>query len=129
MLKGLLDLAHGAQTAPAAACSCAKGLAVGVQCLQSALRGEGFAAAAATPPVAAPQGRFAAAGGGSREPIKAGGHSAGRNGRVREGGGGASTSVSSSQQLAASFYSVDPLSSDLPAHDAHALRNILLHSR
>ncbi|KAI8465719.1 MAG: hypothetical protein J3K34DRAFT_525141 [Monoraphidium minutum] len=95
MLRGLLELAHGAQTAPVPACSCAKGLAVGVACLQSALRGaSGRGAAQRRPGTALGSGSGSGGGGG--------------------GGGG--------RALSAAFHSVDTLSSGMAAHDAHALR-------
>jgi hypothetical protein len=119
MLRGLLDLARGAQTAPVPSCSCAKGLAVGMVCLQSALRGEGFAlpaAGAAAAPAAAP----------AAQPPP------------RSGGGGRAAAAAAPQQqradagvesaAAAAFHSLDPLRSGLAAHDLHALRSAMLHA-
>mgnify|MGYP001811135715 CR=1 FL=1 len=132
MLRGLMDLARGAQTAPVPACSCAKGLAVGVECLQSALRGEGFAAVASLGPSSAAVGR------GSQPqataPISRGGTATAAvgmgtmSGQRGSGDSSSSPSAGSQQRLAAAFHSVDLVHSDLPAHDAHALRNILLRS-
>lgn len=135
MLRALLDLARGAQTAPVPTCSCAKGLAVGVECLQAALRGKGFAFTA--PAGGAAQAAAAHSRGGQRLgawPQRVEGRGAGGGGSgvaAATGGspGDADTAgVASTEQLAAAFHSVDPLHCDLPAHDAHALRNIMLRS-
>lgn len=126
MLRGLLDLAHGAQKAPVPACSCAKGLAVGLQLLASSLsepgggpnasggardtaRGPGGAAAHSLPAPAMWRPAWAA-----RSP----------GGASSSGSGGGPAQA---QTPSALYNSVD-LDSGLPAHDAHALRMVLLRS-
>jgi hypothetical protein len=104
MLRGLLDLARGAQTSPVPACSCAKGLAIGVETLSSVLRGCGGSGADAavgssTAPPSAPTATAAAA------PAPA----------------------PSAAEAAAAFHSAQV--DGLPPHDAHALRTVLMYAR
>jgi hypothetical protein len=122
MFKGLLELAHGALSAPVPACSCAKGLAVGVRELASALRpgaggeaggasGGGSSGAAAAAPAAWPR------------PVKA---------AAARAGAAASSSPAAPAParppLAAAFHGLD-MDSGLPAHEVHALRTLMLHAR
>jgi hypothetical protein len=125
MLKGLLELAHGAQTAPAAACSCAKGLAMGVQALASALRGDAQGLAAAV------SGRGGAAGANPGVaaarttcpwPAGAAACSPEQQGRV-------AGPAAHEPAPRVAFLSVNPIDCGLPAHDAHALRMMLMRSQ
>lgn len=105
MLKGLIELAHAAQTAPLPSCSCAKGLAVGVECLASALArsgGEGGSGGATVADRAA-------------------------QARIPSTSGPAGPTREEELSLAA-YHSVEP-SEAMPAHDAHALRMVLLRNR
>jgi hypothetical protein len=153
MFKGLLELAHGALSAPVPACSCAKGLAVGVVALTSTLRssmngsdassisGAGSsgdadvlgAGASCVPgsghgwgsPAAGP-----ASGGRMRPPARSGsgdGSPKMPSANSVSGGGSRSGSGSVHPELSAAFHSVD-LDTGLPAHDVHALRTLMLHS-
>lgn len=113
MLKGLLELAHAAQTAPLPSCSCAKGLAVGVECLASALRG-----AAAAP-------------GGERGGSSGASTSTSSQAAAAGTAGSAGGAPVSSDALAAAYHSVAADAGGdggLAPHDAHALRMVLLRS-
>jgi hypothetical protein len=138
MLRGLLELAHGAQKAPVPACSCAKGLAVGVTCLADALSGGGLGAIVNGTSSSTTNTTTSSSGAASS--LTAQGPSASTADGWRTAAARAparphqqqrqktaTTTDAGNAKVAAAFHSVG-FDCDLPAHDAHALRSIMLRN-